>query len=144
MRFDPLSEEDLQKQRGVLTPGLADFEVIESVDTLSKEKKTPMIKLTLKVWDCNGTEGFIFDYLVSTVQWKIKRFFDSIGNPDSYLSGNMEASSLIGNAGKAVLEIQKDRSGKYGDQIKIKDYFRVGDATLKDAKEVMGGEDIPF
>lgn len=146
MNFTPLSEAELNAQRGILTPGHADFEVIEAIDTVSKSSGNPMIKLTLKAWDAEGRQGVVFDYLVSNAQWKIKNFFESIGRPETYDSGNIDATLLVGATGKAEIEIQKDTTGKYGDQPKIKDYVnKTGSmkASVKDAAEIFG-EDIPF
>lgn len=149
MKYPVLSNEELVAQRGNLKPGQADFEVIAAKDDVSK-KGNPMVKLTLSIWDSEGRQGQIFDYLVSNVQWKIKGFFDSIGNPEAYESGEIDADVIVGACGKVQLVMQKDISGKYGDQIKVRDYLKAGEIKesqkpTSDPASILGGEDdIPF
>lgn len=138
MRYTPLSEEELNRSK-VLTEGEAQFEVIAAKDKLSK-KQNEMIELQLKVCDSKGVTGGVFDYLVSNVVWKIKRFFDSIGSPDAYLQGEMDADSLVGASGKCILKTESDP--KYGDQTRIADYLKNGSG--QQTKKNEDGGDIPF
>lgn len=138
MNFTPLSDEELNAQKGLLAPGVADFEVVEAKDEVSKSSGNEMIKLNLKVWDSQGKQGMVFDYLVSTVSWKIKQFFDAIGKPEIYNVGTITSQNLIGASGKATLGIQKDRTGKYGDQTKVVEYIKAGtnlDSILPDDED---------
>lgn len=143
MRFTPLSESEMKAQQGVLKPGIADFEVADALDMISRQGNE-MIKLTLKVNDVDGTRGTVFDYLVSNVQWKILGFFQSIGTPQDYIQGNMNPDALIGACGKCSLVIQKDKTGQYGDQIRVKEYLKTDVKNDAQPKSPLDGDDIPF
>lgn len=139
MKYDPISDEEMENQKGTLTPGLADFEIIKAVDDISKNGN-PMMKLQVNVVDSKGREGTIFDYITSNAQWRIKGLLDSLGNPDLYTSGNIIPSDLVGGKGQAILFLQKDKTGQYGDSIKIRDYL-----PREEVKQpAPQSDDIPF
>ena len=137
MKYKPLTDEELNSQRGLLKPGEVDFEVIKAREKLSKAGNH-MIELMAKVWDKDGKTANIFDYLLDSQAWKIKHFWESVGLSENYPKGDMEVEALIGLGGKCVIVTQKDETGKYGDQTKIKDYLK------KDGKEIKKEDDVPF
>ena len=146
MRYKPMTKEELAAQRGTLKAGPCDFEVVDAKDQLSKAGNE-MVKLTLRVWDSEGREGQLFDYLVGSASWKIASFFESIGNPEHYESGEIDTLAILGACGKATLAIEKDTTGKYGDQAKVKFYVKPGEAKKepKNPDDVrQDGDDIPF
>jgi hypothetical protein len=148
MNFTVLNEAELKAQRGTIEPGECDFEVVVAEETTSKASGQPMLKLQLKVWDKNGREGFVFDYITADAQWKIKNLCDAIGHSDLYLSGTVHQGSLVGQCGKAMIKIQEDKTGKYGPSPKVKYYIEPGAAKAKSANDLppfdKGDEDIPF
>lgn len=147
MKFTVLNEEELAAQRGTLKSGYCDFEVISAKDKISKSSGNEMIELTLRVWDSEGRQAQLFDYLVSSFQPKIKSFFDSIGAPQTYESGEIDANVIVGATGRAKLGIEK--SEQYGDKPKIRDYVKPG-VQIEKKKAVnpddvrQDGDDIPF
>lgn len=146
MKYNPISEEEINAQRGMLKEGPANFEVIKANDKISKAGNE-MIELLLKVWDSDGKEGGIFDYLVSNAQWKIKHFYESIGDSALYTGGEIKSSNLIGSSGKAIIAIQKDLTGKHPDRPKIKDYLKSNGISNEEANKIFNNEnedDIPF
>lgn len=155
MNFIPLSDEELAKQRGQLLPGSADFEILYAEESVSKQGN-PMIKLQLKVWDSEGKQGLIFDYITNNAQWKIRQLLESVERIDLYGTGELAASQLEGRTGKATIYLQKDKSGKYEDSMKIKDYLSESSADPKAVElaeslgatllpsQKPGDDDIPF
>lgn len=143
MKYQPLTKEELAAQRGTLKPGLCEFQVVDAQDQISKSGND-MVKLSLRVWDSEGKEGQIFDYLVASASWKIASFFESIGNPQAYESGEIDTVVVVGAAGKAKLEIEKDPT--YGDKAKIKAYLKPQEKKeVKDADTIRQDDDlIPF
>ena len=140
MRFQPLSKEELDKQKGLLNPGDADFEIMSAEETKSKAGN-PMLKLQFRVWDSNSKEGVVFDYLTPNAQWKIRNFLESIDKLRLYGQGEVNPMDLEYSSGKCVLYIHKDKSGQYGDTIKVKDYFFSKDREVSLSDKL--GE-IPF
>lgn len=153
MKYEYVDPQVLDKQKNVLTPGSADFEIKAAEDTVSQSSQKDMIKLTVQVWDADGKSGNIFDYLVGSANcvWKIKEFCDSIGKPQWYAPGfELKADDLIGQTGKAIIAIEKSRDEKYGDRMKIKSYLppKVSDAvktsTPPPTKTDFVDDDVPF
>lgn len=120
MRFTPLSDAEIELKRTGLSPGPATFEIKQAEEKPSKAGN-PTIRLVLKVWDHEGREGTVFDYLSSTLSWRIKDFLKSVGLESLYESGEIEPYKLTGLSGKAILFVQKD--AQYGDSIKVKTYL---------------------
>lgn len=126
----------------LLPAGEYDFEATNAVDTRSKpSEKFPdgneMIKLTIKVWDKNGSEHIIWDYLIDieSMWFKSKHFLQSTGN--TYENVDIKAINCINKYGKLLLEIQKDKTGKYSDRNIVKDYIVPEILTLSERLSII-------
>jgi hypothetical protein len=122
LTFTPQSDEFIEnlvrkeEEERLLTAGECLFEVCSAKPMVS-EAGNPMIKITLKVWDCNNKSGFIYDFLMggekSFFIKKIKNFCECVGIIDKYNSGKLNAEDINSSqSGKLVLGIRKDRNGK--------------------------------
>lgn len=136
MRFDVLTEEQLEAMKRKLLPGIYTFEVIDASEKVSKSTNKPMIELILKIYDNNGFEFIIYDYLVSDQKssWKIKDFCESIGKPEIYQTGTINVLSLAGNSGRLATKIERYQER---DKARVKEYLPSLEETFKD-------DDIPF
>lgn len=115
-KFTPKSEEELSS---LLAEGDAGFEVIESEYKLSQKSGKPMFVLTLRVWDSNGEEGIIIDFITldetsKFVMRKLKHLCEATGMKQLYECGEIEASCFKDKSGKLRLGIQKDNTDKNG------------------------------
>jgi hypothetical protein len=131
MKFKPLSDEEIAAQRRTLKVGIADFTIGSVKEAISKESGNEMLKLVLKVWDCKGQEGILYDYITFSpkMAWKLKHFLEAIGEGVQYQTGTIDSGNLVGKSGKVMLAIQKDKTGLYGDKVGVKDYMeKVGGA----------------
>lgn len=123
--FPPLSD---------IEPGVYDFQVLKAEQKRSKSGNQ-MIELTLAVWDANGVQRHIFDYLVSmpSMVYKIKHFCDTVGLTKEYLAGCLNVNDCVDKCGKAEIIIQKGNQkpdgSYYPDKNAVKDYV----VTDKDA-----------
>lgn len=141
MKFTPKSEKEL-KEANLIEPGIYDFEVMTAINKKSKSGDD-MIELRLKVWDKDGKERTIFDFLTEKMLHKVKHFSDVAKLSDKYESGNLDAFDCIGKSGKAKIGIQKDKTGEYPDKNTVKDY--VSDEEINLGLEMDGGrEKDPF
>lgn len=121
MKFTPLSEEELNTQKISLDPGPANFMVMDAEEKKSRNSGNQMIELRLRVWDQNGKEGILYDYLLGEkALWKLRDFLNSIGRPEVYQTGDINCDLILGASGKCKLGIQNDP--KFGDRIRIKSY----------------------
>lgn len=137
MEFTVLSDEELKKQQGKLVAGDIFFKVLEAEECVSKAGNN-QIKLTLEVRDSNETVGRIFDYLVSTQQWKIKLFLNSINHPELWEQGKITPPMLRGQKGQAKIKIETHE--KYGDQAKVEVYHSHPDLSEKNAKTIVSND----
>jgi len=148
----PLSREEME--RGDLIPdGNYDFMVADAAETYSKAG-SEMIKLTLKVWDKDGRERTIFDYLLDALPYKIAHFAEATGLFDKYQEGVLSADDCIGKSGECKIYIQKSKDPQYGDKNSVGDYLLPDDAQVakqeRKAAEAKGqpvddlNDDLPF
>jgi len=120
MDYTPRSDKEIRQARGLPEPGDADFEITAAEETKSS-KGNPMIKLTLSIWDSEGNQSTLWDYLLpdlDSMAWKWKHFCESLGL--DYNSGTIDIDSLVALTGKLVVSIRK--SDEYGEQGQVKDY----------------------
>lgn len=112
----------------LIEPGDYDFEV-EAAEPKRSSSGNDMIALTLKVWDGDGMERKVWDYLVDTdkAEWKTRHFCRSTNMMNAYESGELSADMLIGAAGKCRVNVQKGKpnpaGGMYSDKNVVRDYL---------------------
>lgn len=140
------NHEDAENQ--LLAEGDADFQVIKATDEVSKSGNE-MIALLLKVWDSEGREGTIFDYLLPKLAWKIKHFCEATGiSMDKFKSNQLCAADCADKTGKAKIKTQVDKTGQYQPKSVIADYFiklNAGkEATAQNGNPPPFDDDIPF
>lgn len=141
LQFEPKKEEELNT---LLAIGIGDYEVIKSTAKKSHIGNS-MIELVIKVWDSQGNQGNIFDYLIlnghNLSMRKIRHFCYSAGLGISYEEGKLNASQCFGKVGKLQIGIQKDKEGKYPDKNSVQDYIYLEINTKNDAPI---DDQIPF
>lgn len=128
MQFTPKTEKEI-KEATLLAPGEYDFTVVRAEDKKSKSGKD-MIKVTLGIYQANGTQRLIDDYLLESFAHKLRHFAETIGLIAQYEMGQLGADELEGRAGKVKIVI-KDQPD-YGPKNEVKDY--VVDKSKRDLK----------
>lgn len=145
MKYNYVPREELEKQKHLLTPGKADFEVLKATEKTSKSGND-MIELHIKLWDCEGKQTNVFDYLLSDTKfaWKIQSFCDAIGRPEWYAPDfELTPDNLKGQSGKCKIDIEKNQ--EYGDKVKIKNYLMPANpSSAKMESPEFVDDDIPF
>lgn len=132
--FPSMTDEELEQ---LLDDGVYDFEVKKSERKTSKNGN-PMAKLYLKVWDKDGKEHTVFDYLVfSHVPLnikKIKHFCDAVGKSRNYKEGSLpeELGGLSGKVQIATKDEQpNDTGGFYPKSNIVVDYIMTDKGAVK-------------
>ncbi len=145
-KFTPKTDEEINDVI-LLAKGDGNFEVIRAEFKTSKSGN-PMISLFLKVWDCNGKEGFVNDYLINTprFEFKIKHFCIAASLENEYNNGTFNETMCTGRTGRLRLGIDKDKGGQYSDKNNVIDYLKSnGTITPKpDVIDTFFNDDIPF
>jgi hypothetical protein len=140
MRITPISDQDLAVM-GLIPEGEYSFEVQSAEDTQSKSGND-MIKLVLCVWDAEGRQHTVYDYLLEAMPKKLKHFARHCGLITKYEAGELLADDCVGKCGTLSLVIQEDKTGKYPPRNSVANYLEKKDfvCTQSDVKE----DDVPF
>lgn len=124
MKFQPKTREELDSEL-LIEPGTYKFQVMKANDAYSKAGNE-MIKLELKIWDNNGHERIVFDYLLEAMGHKLRHFCESCEVLDKYESGELRAFDLPGRTGQLVLLKESERPNPQGGYFpaknSVKDY----------------------
>ena len=119
MKFDPKSDKEIAEEN-LLPKGEYDYEVAEATESRSKSGND-MITLQLHVFHGEGYR-IVTDYLLGAMAGKLKHFCDQHGLEREYKAGTLSAQDCEGRGGKALLGIEKDKTGNYPDKNKVLDY----------------------
>lgn len=136
MKFDPEKE----SRRFAVKEGICSFLILNAEETKSKAGNQ-MIKLTVEITDKEGRYCIVFDYLVANAQWKIKNLCESIGEIETYESGEISADMLKNKYSECEVITEEDPSNQYPPKLKIKKYLKRDEDKSADAEI---DDDIPF
>lgn len=152
--FTPMTEEEIQSSN-LLEDGDYDFEVVKSTRKISKANN-PMAELQLNVWDKEGRQHLVYDYLIfSTVPLnikKIKHFCEAVGLHEEYNKGSIpeELERCFGSAHFSKqngAEIPNDKlngkpiGSRYPDKNVVDDYIK---KETKQSNPLPFDDTIPF
>lgn len=107
MNYTPKTEAQLTEE-ALLPEGIYDFEVIDTKDTPSK-KGNDMITLKLAVFDGEGRERHLFDYIAfgsSFGERKFRRAAAACGLLEIYSAGNLIDRTFMGACGQVLIKRQ--------------------------------------
>jgi hypothetical protein len=131
MQFTPKSEDDVKKPFECIPEGEYEFEILEAMDAISKVKVDPttgqekggqeMIKLNLGIWQGEKIICRVFDYLMPSIEYKLRHACDACGLLSRYESGNLQGADFQGRTGRAKVGIDPAK-GQYPAKNVIKDY----------------------
>jgi hypothetical protein len=145
--FTPKSEQELSN---TWPKGEYAFEIISAEDKISISGNE-MIALELWIFNAEGKQRKVKDYLMEKLAYKLKHCAEACGL--DYNSGRLEADDFIGKTGTCKVQVQKDPNGLYGDKNVIADYVVTGEALVKVVKntvknapkdELDDSDSIPF
>lgn len=148
MKFDPLSEEQIQ-QASLIQDGVYPYQVIKSEDKISKAGNE-YIALTIKVWDNEGKEHLIFTNMALIKL--LKHFCDVNNMQEIYAKGEITADQFLNKTGGNVVitmepEKPNPNGGYYPPKNIVKDYIfsHKGSATkpLPESDNFIN-DDLPF
>ena len=157
MQFKPKSEEEVKR---IFSKGEYAFKVIDAIERDSS-KGNPMIELNLEIYHSTitGKTNLVRCFLMTSepnFEFLIRHFCYSIGMSESYESGNLIASTLVGKFGTALIGIEIDKEGKYPDKNRVLDFIeksptQIGQSGLKNISHSLPvqqksdlNDDIPF
>lgn len=144
MKYPALTDQQIEGMRAKLQPGIYEFQVVSAEEKVSQTSGNEMIKLTLKVWDKEGRQFTVFDYLVATekMAFKTKHFCESIGAPELYC-GETDAALFTDRCGHVKTALEKEEyKGRMQEKVRVVDYVTVAKSENKPADFV--DSDIPF
>lgn len=153
-----------------LEPGIYNFECTNATSGLTKQKISkngeiipprPMMVLDLVIYSNEGKAHQIKLWITQEMNFLIKHFCESVGQPETFNSGECEEYFFIGKCGKVRTFIKKEEyNGETKNRIKIADFMteekanvwlskqseKTGKAPIKPTKseEPFIEDDIPF
>ena len=125
MRFTPKSEDEAQPP--VLPSGEYDALVGTATDKVSKSDND-MIELVLTVWDHDGNETKVFDYLLEKIPLKLRHFCIAAGIEDAYNAGELTAELCQGHNVCVKLKIDEGK-GEWPRSNKVVGYIAPATTT---------------
>lgn len=155
MQFQPKDEATLEKEKAEIAAKrlmkfgtICDCEVMQAEDQVS-QKGNEMIYLLTRVYTPDGEEKIFDDYIVSSMEFKLRHAADTYGLLDKYESGSLLAEDFFGRSGKCKMGIQRDKEKQYPDKNVIADYVRRSPETTVSIKETVKtgtilNDEIPF
>lgn len=121
MQFQPKTEKEIA-EADLLPAGIYDFE-IASADDKTSTKGNQMIALKLYVYDAEGAQRVVFDYLMEALAYKLRHAAGACGLLERYETGHLDSTDFHGKTGKCKIVIQKDKTGQYADKNSVQDYI---------------------
>lgn len=149
--FPPMTEEEINASN-LIEAGVYNFEVVKANRRMSKSGN-PMAELNINVWDKQGKQHIVFDYLVfSSVPLnikKIKHFCDATGLSKEYNRGELpeELDRLSGKVEIGVQDEQpKPSGGFYPKKNIVVDYVMTDKGAVKPEASTreFKDDDVPF
>lgn len=157
--YEVLSEQEAMNERfQLLKEGIYEAVITASSDTTSS-KGSPMMDMTVTVYDENGKTHDVRDFLVFTkpMMWKVVHFAESAGIQKEYEAGKLCSETAINRVCKVKIaieqggEIPQDKlKGKpvgtrYFDKNKIEDYIKKDETkAMKTNIAAYPDDDVPF
>lgn len=141
MKFTPKTEKEIIEE-GLLPVNTYDAEITAAAEETSA-KGNDMIKLKLGVFDDEGTQRVIFDYLLESMPLKLRHAAEACGLVDEYESGSLSADDFVGKNVRVKVGIKKDKTGQYPDSNGIMDYIATH-RDLRPASAILEGDGVPF
>ena len=148
MTFKPKTEKEIAEAM-LLPAGEYDFDVLEATDETSS-KGNAMIKLVLGIYVGERIGRKVTDYIVGSMEAKLRHLCDCLGLLAEYQAGTLSADMCRGRNGRVKLTIQQDKTGQYPDKNAVRDYcLRAAKPIAGEAAEVKSGnsdkpDDLPF
>lgn len=154
MKYTPKTEEELEKEKqdainaSLMPNGEYDFEVL-TVSDKKANSGADMITLKLGIFDENGDQRIVYDYLTESMGWKLRHAADSCGLLSHYDAGTLVASSFEMASGKVKLKTQKGNKDYPNPKNVVEDYVKRGDdqpiaRAPVQAASVLNNDEIPF
>ena len=146
MKVTPKTEQQIQESL-LLPAGQYVCEVISAKETVSKSGND-MIVLQIKIYTETGSERLITDYLLDSMEYKIRHAAEAFGLLSEYESGFLTADAMVGKAVSCKIGVQKDKTGQYGPKNIVQDYIAIEKPSIQKSVDTFGlpelNDDIPF
>lgn len=140
MDFTPMSQEEIEREDRA-KPGLYGFKVEECLEKMSKAGN-PMIELKLIIYTDSGLEITIYDYLVSSVSWKLKQFCKSVGLIQQLMMGKISEMDILNKTGICDVAYEKNDNGEF---LKVKKYLeKKSSDNPSSSGNAFEDDDLPF
>jgi hypothetical protein len=157
--YEVYTEQQANQERfQLLKEGEYDAVIASSVDKTSANSGNPMMDMTISVFDADGKQHDVRDFLVFTkaMMWKVIRFSQAAGLTKDYEAGKLCSEVAIGNRVRVKVSIEqgseipadklkgKPAGSRYPDKNKIDDYIVVSTGSPTTDVPPFPDDDIQF
>ena len=143
MQFQPKTDEEIQRMMLIPDGAKCFSEVMEAENHTSKESGKESIMLKLAIWEDTSIRTYLFVYLTPAFMLLFKHGCIALLGVQKYKSGNIQAEDFIGKSCNVIIGIEKDKTGKYLDKNKVKD-FCIEEVKKPAPQSNQNDESLPF
>lgn len=140
MEFKPKTESEIAAS-GLAPKGDYDFDVLNAEDAISQSSGNEMIKIKIGIYIGDSIKHYVYDYLIGSMEAKLRHFCDTVGLLSAYESGSLNAEMCKGRSGRVKIIID-DKDENYPPKNSVKDYIVRAAKPL--AKQTEEKDDVPF
>lgn len=138
MKFTPKTEEEIALSN-LFPEGNYGFEIMNAEDKVSKAGND-MIVLHVKIFNEEGRERTLFDYLLESLDYKLRHAAEVCGLLHRYEQGDLLAHEFVGKTGNLKLKQRKNKERDTMENV-IQDYI-VHKPEGRDGDGVAGGATV--
>lgn len=130
VQFTPKTEAEIA-EANLWSDGEYGFEILDQItlgqsnyytmDTTSKKSGADMIQLVVKVYNAEGEFRTLIDYLLASMEFKLRHAAAACGLLEKYETGELNAADFKGKRGFLKLRVGKAQ-GDYPAKNEVKDY----------------------
>lgn len=120
LSFKPKSENELRESQ-LADPGEYDFDVLEASEEISKTSGNPMIKVKLGIYHGETVRWHVYDYLMPSMESKLRHFCDTTGLLKHYEAGTLVAEDCRWRGGRCKL-IKDTKNPNFPPKNVVRDY----------------------
>lgn len=140
----PLTAQERDERGKYYKEGLVDFVVKSVTESVSQKTSKNMLVIELRLWDSEGKEGIIKDYITESMNWKTEDFLESIGLSEEAKKEYLDIEKFEGREGRGRVKYKKDDMDKWQIQFNYIMPSVKPEPVKQAAEQDVINDDIPF
>lgn len=127
-----------EREQAIIEDGEYNFETAAAYDHASKSSGKEMLTLELHMYDNNGKMFKVFDYIVDKTVFKLKDYWECVGDPKMFCGKN-ELHDFIGLTGRARIKVEsREKDGSIYRTARVVEYIKPGSKQIEEFDDDIG------